>query len=139
MDRTGRSRRRGLTLSNIKGRIHRGLALATVAGALAAPAASAAPIDSQGTGGSPATSGQPTDSDASFYADPVTPNAALGADGVVEPTLVAISPADGPEGFDWGDAGIGAAAMLAVGAIGAGAALATGRMPRRRDVPQSAS
>jgi hypothetical protein len=31
------------------------------------------------------------------------------------------------DGFDWGDAGIGATAMLALTAIAAGTALATGR------------
>jgi hypothetical protein len=91
--------------------LRRGLALATVIGALAAPAAQAAPID-------------PTGVDAPYKVDPTPPPA--------EPTVAT-------DGFDWGDAGIGAAAMLAVGAIGAGAALATGRVPRQRDVPQSAS
>ena len=34
---------------------------------------------------------------------------------------------DTSSGFDWGDAGIGASGLLALMAIGAGAALATGR------------
>jgi hypothetical protein len=41
-------------------------------------------------------------------------------------------------GFDWGDAGIGAAGMLALGAIGAGAVVATGRNSRHRDAPHPA-
>ena len=95
-------------------RLRRSLALASVVGALAAPAASAAPIDPEGVK-APYTVRTPP--------KPLpTP----------EPTVVS-------DGFDWGDAGIGAAAMLAVGAIGAGAAIATGRIPRHRDVAQSPS
>jgi hypothetical protein len=41
-------------------------------------------------------------------------------------------------GFDWGDAGIGATGVLALAAIGAGAALATGHRPRTRHNPQPA-
>jgi hypothetical protein len=39
-------------------------------------------------------------------------------------------------GFDWCDAGIGASGLLALAAIGAGAALATGHRPRTRHSPQ---
>jgi hypothetical protein len=39
-------------------------------------------------------------------------------------------------GFDWGDAGIGATGVLALAAIGGGAAFALGRMPGRRHTPQ---
>ena len=43
------------------------------------------------------------------------------------------------QGFDWGDAGIGATGVIALAAIGAGAALATGHRPRARNNPQSIS
>jgi hypothetical protein len=39
-------------------------------------------------------------------------------------------------GFDWGDAGIGAGGLFALAAIGAGAAVATGHRPGRRQLPQ---
>jgi hypothetical protein len=83
-------------------KLRRGLALASVVGALAAPAASAAPV-------------QPVDRNVDdFPGGPVR---------VIE--------SETESGFDWGDAGIGAAAVLALGAIGAGAALASGRMQRQ--------
>ena len=100
-------------------RLRRGLALATVVGALAAPAASAAPIDPAlpGTSGD-SPNGQP-------YGGSVT---------ALSPPASSPSPASEPttvsgDGFDWGDAGIGAAAMLALAAIGAGGALVVGRRP----------
>ena len=43
------------------------------------------------------------------------------------------------DGFDWGDAGIGATAMLALAGIAAGAGLFLGRRPRRSHTPRSAT
>jgi hypothetical protein len=123
-------------MSTTTRRIRSSLALAVAAGALAAPAASAAPIDPVGDGSTGNGTGQGQGSEQS-----PTPsiNAVLGSDGMTTPTtVVAAPPQTEADGFDWGDAGIGAAAVLAVGAIGAGAALATGRMSRQRDVPHSA-
>jgi hypothetical protein len=40
-------------------------------------------------------------------------------------------------GFDWGDAGVGASGLLALMAIGAGAAVATGYRPGARNHPQA--
>jgi hypothetical protein len=127
-------------MSNSTRRMRRSLALAIVAGALAAPASSAAPIDPVGgaapidpVGGADQTQGSEQSPSPSI-------NAVLGSDGMTAPTSVlAAAPQTEADGFDWGDAGIGAAAVVAVGAIGAGAALATGRVSRQRDVPQSAS
>jgi hypothetical protein len=99
-------------------RIRRSLALATAVGALAAPAAAAAPLDPQGV-----NSGYHTPNSVLGPPEDVTP---------VEATTVA------SDGFDWSDAGIGAAAMLALGAIGAGAVVATGRNSRHRDAPHPA-
>jgi hypothetical protein len=79
-------------------RLRRGLALALIASAMAAPAVAAAPIEPLG----PAASDRPE------------------AGG----TTITVS---GDDGFDWGDAGIGAAVVLAGGAIAGGAALAIGR------------
>ena len=56
------------------------------------------------------------------------------SDGRAIPVRVVEVGAD--RGFDWGDAGIGATGVLALAAIGAGAALATGRGPRLRHTPQ---
>jgi hypothetical protein len=85
-------------------RLPRGLAVATVVSALAAPAASAAPVEEfipSTAGGEP--SGQPT---------PVR---------VVEVSV--------DSGFDWGDAGIGASGLLAVAAITSGAVVALRHRP----------
>jgi hypothetical protein len=48
------------------------------------------------------------------------------------PAVVAV---DSPSGFDWGDAGIGAAGMLALFSIAAGSALLLTGRNRRRSVP----
>ena len=87
-------------------RVRRGLALATVVGALAAPTASAMPID-------PPLDGQ-------------------GGDGFNVPNADWQQPEPAPtaDGFDWGDAGIGAAGTFALVAIAAGAAVAAGHRPR---------
>ena len=95
---------------NTKQRLRRGLALATVIGAVAAPAASAYPVDKP----LPGTHGDEPN------------NAILHRDGDTRPV-----PASG-DGFDWGDAGIGAAATLALAAIAGGAAVVT--RPRRETV-----
>jgi hypothetical protein len=91
-------------------RLRRGLALATVVGALAAPTASAMPIDPPGVGGSP-SGGYSAYSPNTNRSQP--------------------EPARAADGFDWGDAGIGAAGMFAVVAIAAGATVAVGHRPSR--------
>ena len=53
--------------------------------------------------------------------------------GTTVPVRVVEVRADG--GFDWGDAGIGATGVLALAAIGAGGAIATGHR-RGRHLPQ---
>jgi hypothetical protein len=82
-------------------RLRRGLALATVIGAIAAPTASAARVDPGGVDVG--------------YASPYSPTSER-----TQPAPVV------SEGFDWGDAGIGAAAILALAAIGAGTTVAIG-------------
>jgi hypothetical protein len=87
---------------NTKQRLRRGLALATVIGAVAAPGASAYPVD------------------------PALPGASHGrgnTGGAVGTTAPETSTS---EGFDWGDAGIGAGAAFALTAIGLGGTLAVG-------------
>jgi hypothetical protein len=84
-------------------RIARGLALAATISALAAPTASALPGEQIGAGPS-------SDS-------PVTP--------------VRVVTVDTGSGFDWSDAGIGAAAGLAMALVGVGSALAVGRRSDR--------
>jgi len=94
--------------------LRRGLAVATVVSALAAPAASAAPVEQF----IPSTaSGEPS--------------------GQQAPVRVVQVGAD--DGFDWGDAGIGATGVLALAAIGAGAAMGTGYRPGGRHNPQPIS
>lgn len=88
----------------------RSVALMAVIGAIAAPAASAIPAEQF----NPSTRDDPTDRAINVRVIEV------GAD----------------HGFDWGDAGIGAAGVLALAAIGAGAAIATGHRPRVRHNPQ---
>lgn len=82
-------------------RLLRAVVLATATGALAAPAASAIPIED-------------------FLPD----SRGASADNAVPVRVVQVR-AD--SGFDWGDAGIGATGVLALVAIGAGTAVATGR------------
>ena len=110
-------------------RLRRGLALATVIGALAAPAASATPIDSvvAGTAATQAN-GQPNGG-----VDSTLPHGVRYSSTQVDsPSNPAPEPvAVAGDGFDWGDAGIGAAGMLAIGAIAAGAAVAVAHRPRR--------
>ena len=80
----------------------RALAAAAAIAAIAAPAASAAPVEQ------------------------FVPSARDDASERVTPVrVVQVEAAD--QGFDWGDAGIGASGLLALMAIGAGAAVATGR------------
>ena len=86
-------------------KLHRTLVLAVAIGALAAPAASAAPVEQ------------------------FIPAAADGRDDKAMPVRVVEVQTD--RDFDWGDAGIGATGILALAAIGAGAAVATGHRVRR--------
>ena len=87
--------------------LRRGLALATVVSAFAAPAASAAPIED------------------------VIPSTANGEpSGQSVPVRVVQVGAD--SGFNWGDAGIGAGGLLALVAIASGALVATGYRPGAR-------
>jgi hypothetical protein len=103
---------------NTKQSLRRGLALATVIGAVAAPAASAYPVDKP----LPGTHGD-------------EPNNAIvhREGGKAGPET---STASG-DGFDWGDAGIGAAATLALTAIGLGGAITVGTRRHREGQPAS--
>jgi hypothetical protein len=89
----------------------RALAVATAISAIAAPAASAIPAEEFMPGGR---------ADSNDRAVPVR---------VVQ--------VEADTGFDWGDAGIGATGLLALMAIGAGAAVATGNRPGARHNPQA--
>jgi hypothetical protein len=100
-----------MTLSHF--RPVRGLALAVVISSLAAPTASAIPVEQL----MPESRGE-----SQVRAVPVRV-VEVGAD----------------RGFDWGDAGIGATGALALMAIGAGAAIATGHRPGGRNNPQPIS
>lgn len=116
----------------------RGLALAAAITALAAPSASAAPAEqlfprAEDESASRSSSAPPSPSSiavsaAEEYDDLRSPDA------TTVPVRVVKVRADA--GFDWGAAGIGASGLLALAAIGAGAALATGHRPRTRHSPQ---
>jgi hypothetical protein len=88
----------------------RALAVAAAISALSAPAASAIP------------------------AEEILPSARGDSNAREVPVRVVQVGADA--GFDWGDAGIGASGLLALIAIGAGAAVATGHRPGPRHSPQ---
>jgi hypothetical protein len=92
---------------NTKQRLRRGLALATVIAATAAPPASAA-VGEDFLGPQPAHPGG-------------------GAPAAAKVRVVEVP----GTGFDWGDAGIGAGAALALTAIGVGGALALGSRRQR--------
>lgn len=117
-------------------RVLRGVAAAVSVCALAAPTASAAPAEQlfqraedESASGSP--SAPPPSSIAASAAEEYA-NLRSPDSGSVPVRVVRVR-ADG--GFDWGDAGIGATGMLALAAIGAGAAVATGHR-RGRHLPQ---
>jgi hypothetical protein len=97
-----------MTLTNP--RSVRGLALAAVISALAAPTASAIP------------------------AEQFLPDARGDSTDRAVPVRVVEVGAD--RGFDWGDAGIGATGVLALMTIGAGAAVAARYRPGTRHNPQ---
>jgi hypothetical protein len=119
----------------------RGLALAAVIGALAAPSASAAPAEqffprAEDESARRSSSVPPPPSSiaaaaAEQYDDLRSPDA------TTVPVRVVQVRADA--GFDWGDAGIGATGVLALMAIGVGAAIATGHRPGARHNPQPIS
>ena len=100
-------------MESINRSVRRCLALAVVVGALAAPAASARPIDLV-----PATA-----TDAPPAARTAVPPPAPAS----EPITVS------GDGFDWGDAGIGATAILALAVIAAGTTMASGRRLSHHD------
>ena len=84
--------------------LRRGLAVATVVSALAAPAASAAPVEQV----IPSTvNGEPSG----------------------QPAPVRVVQVGADNGFDWGDAGIGAGGLLALVAIASGALVAIRHRP----------
>jgi hypothetical protein len=89
----------------------RAITLAAAISSLAAPAASAIP------------------------AEDFTPGERANSTDQAIPVRVVQLEAD--QGFDWGDAGIGASGLVALMAIGAGAAVATGHRPGARHNPQA--
>ena len=116
------------------------LAGAAIASSLGAPAVSAVPAEqylpSASAGASDSRSVPPPPSSiaasaAEEYEALRSPDATTDAARVVEVAT--------DRGFDWGDAGIGATGVLALLAIGAGAAVATGYRPRARHNPQPIS
>lgn len=128
-------------------RLRRVVALATLAGTLAAPAAWAAPFEERvpssadnGSAGN-GSQGEAYSSVTALAPPSSSPN---GARGESYSTVTALAPPSSPpsvaqapstpvsgDGFGWGDAGIGAAAMLALAAIVGGAALVVMHRPGR--------
>jgi hypothetical protein len=95
--------------------LRRGLALAGIVTAVAAPAAWAGPVE-------------PVDLNGSGYQRPPSAYDVQELPPAPEPVT------SSSDGFDWGDAGIGATAVLALAAIGAGATIAVGHHTRRGPV-----
>ena len=104
-------------------RWRRGLAVATVVSALGAPAASAAPVEQS----IPST----VDSDPGATVD-YSKNSATGDYAPATEAPVRVVQAGADNGFDWGDAGIGAGGLLALAAIASGAAVAIRHRPDSR-------
>jgi hypothetical protein len=112
------------------------LALAAAISALAAPAATAIPAEqfipraedesASGSSSVPPPPSSIAGSAAEEYENLRSPNATTVPVRVVEVQT--------DRDFDWGDAGLGATGMLALAAIGAGAAVATGHRVRRLNV-----
>jgi hypothetical protein len=89
---------------NNNSRLRRGLAVATVVSALGVPAASAAPVEK--------------------FIPSTTTDEPSG-----QPAPVRIVQGGADDGFDWGDAGIGAGGLLALTAIASGAVIAVRHRP----------
>jgi hypothetical protein len=114
-----------------------GIATALAACALAAPTASAVPAeqflqDADDRSADPSSVPPPPSSIASSAAAEYEKLRA--PEGAAVPVRVVEVPSDA--GFDWGDAGIGATGVLALSAIGAGIAVATGHRRGRRQLPR---
>jgi len=114
------------------------MATATVVSALAAPAAYASPIDGRGQ--------QPVKVSTPVQGDLRSPDARDAAKHVVityEPGKVSTPTEEVSQlpsnGFDWGDAGIGAAGMLALVALACGTLLIVGHRRRGRRFPVATS
>ena len=104
-----------------RSRLRRLIALATIVGTLGAPAAWAAPFEERVPSAAGNESAEPS---GGCRARPIPPS--------VAPQQVTTVSGDG---FSWGDAGIGAAATLALAAIAAGAAVVvTGHRSSRQTV-----
>ena len=88
-------------------RLRYGLAVATVVSALGAPTASAAPVD-------------------------YSKNSATGDYAPATEAPVRVVQPGSDNGFDWGDAGIGAGGLLALAAIASGAVVAIRHRPDPR-------
>ncbi len=115
-------------------RFMRGLAIAIAVSALAAPVASVAPAAAsvhEPSSATPQTAQRSDDSGVVLRRDG---SQAVPFVADVGPEATATS-----DGFDWGDAGIGATSMLVLAAIAAGAALLLGRRPSRSHTPRSAT
>ena len=104
-------------------RWRRGLAVATVVSALGAPAASAAPVEQS----IPST----VHSEPGATVD-YSKNSATGDYAPATEAPVRVVQAGADNGFDWGDAGIGAGGLLALAAIASGAAVAIRHRPDPR-------
>jgi hypothetical protein len=109
----------------LRSRAHKTIATLMVAFAILVPAAHARPVDSPGVGTAPSSAQhhQP-----SSDLPPGVDRTASGANPTA-PSNATNSPASSTSSsdFDWGDAGIGAAAMLLLVSVGAGGVLAIRR------------
>ncbi len=98
---------------------HRIIVLSILAAlALAVPSASARPIDEVGPATQPAQSAQPAENGGEYR----SPNSITGST-APSASQVTVERVSSESGFDWGDAGIGAGAMLALSLVAVGGGL----------------
>jgi len=109
--------------------LRRGLAVATVVSAFAAPVASAAPVEEF----IPSTVNGPTETHKDYSKNSVGGDyAPLSGESSGQQAPARVAQVGGDNGFDWGDAGIGAGGLIALAAIASGVLVAIRHRPDAR-------
>ena len=107
--------------------MHRVLIAGVAAGALAFPAASPAEVDLRSPDTRDAANGYaPTLNRSYLSPDAADRNRGITPADVTVPPAAAVVSVEADDGFDWGDAGIGAGVLLAVVLLGVGGVMLVG-------------